>query len=173
WLRASFRRARKPEITFGTLDELPGASLAEEAPRRRRAPGPRRRSRQGRTDTPARRVRRSLLGLRRGEFLVSLGIRLSAARRATMHSAGEQADAAFCCPSRTQMPSEGVEARVPVTGQGGEKLLRDLNGGRLEPVADAAPLARLGDDQPGLGEHAEVFGDRLPGNRQDGRQVRR
>src|SRR5207244_74917 len=69
-----------------------------------------------------------------------------------------------CCPSRTQMPPEGVEARVPVTGQRGEKLLRDLDGGRLEPVADATPLARLGDDEPGLGEQAEVFGDRLPGD---------
>ena len=52
------------------------------------------------------------------------------------------------------MPSEGVEARVPVTGQRGEKLLRNLDGGRLEPVADPTPLARLGDDQPGLGEQA-------------------
>src|SRR6266702_8532274 len=58
-------------------------------------------------------------------------------------------------PSRTQMPSEGVEARVPVAGQRWDELLHDLNRGRLEPVADATPLAGLGDDQPGLSEQTE------------------
>src|SRR5688500_15514710 len=40
-----------------------------------------------------------------------------------------------------------VQSAVPVTGQGGQELLGNLNGGGAESVAHSAPLARLGRHQ--------------------------
>jgi len=82
---------------FGTLDELLGASLAGEAragaARLAHATDLARAGQISLLDACAGHLI-DLLGPHRGEFLASLEIRLSAARRATLHSAG-QADAAF------------------------------------------------------------------------------
>jgi hypothetical protein len=42
------------------------------------------------------------------------------------------------------------------------ELLGDRRGCGVQPVADPAPLARLGDHPSGLGQQGEVFGDGLP-----------
>jgi hypothetical protein len=63
------------------------------------------------------------------------------------------------------------EPAVPVAGQRGEELLRHSHGAGLEPVPHPAPLPRLGRHQAGLGQQGQVFGDRLPGDRQAGGQI--
>jgi hypothetical protein len=42
------------------------------------------------------------------------------------------------------MVLERTELAVPVPGQGGQELLRDLHRSGLKPVSHAAPLSRLG-----------------------------
>jgi hypothetical protein len=67
---------------------------------------------------------------------------------------------------------ERVERAVPVAGQRGQELLGHLHGRGVQPVAHPAPLPRLGRHQASLGQQGQVFGDRLPGDRQPAGQVR-
>jgi hypothetical protein len=55
----------------------------------------------------------------------------------------------------------GSETSQP-RARAGEELLGDRRGCGVQPVADPAPLARLGDHPSGLGQQGEVFGDGLP-----------
>src|SRR5215471_5204544 len=59
-----------------------------------------------------------------------------------------------------------LERAVPVAGQRGQELLCYLHGSRSQPVPHPAPLPPFGRDQAGLGQQAQVLGDRLPGDRQ-------
>jgi hypothetical protein len=65
-----------------------------------------------------------------------------------------------------------LERAVPIAGQRGQELLRHLHRGRVQPVAHAAPLARFGRQEAGLGQQGQVLGDRLPRDRQTAGQVR-
>jgi len=66
-----------------------------------------------------------------------------------------------------------VERAIPVAGQRGQELLRHLHWRGAQPVPDPAPLPRFGRHQADLGQQGQVFGDRLPRDRQTISQVRR
>jgi hypothetical protein len=65
-----------------------------------------------------------------------------------------------------------VERAVPVAGQRGQELLCHLHRRRAQPVPHPAPLPRFGRHQADLGQQGQVFGDRLPRDRQTLGQVR-
>lgn len=58
---------------------------------------------------------------------------------------------------------QSVEPVVPGVGEGGEKLLGELNGCGPQPVTHAPALARLGRDEARFGQEREVA---LPKGRQ-------
>src|SRR3712207_7005409 len=70
-------------------------------------------------------------------------------------------------PRSTLFPYTTLFRSVPVAGQGAQELLGHLHRGRVEAVADAAALARLGDHQAGLGQQGQMLGDRLPGRSEE------
>src|SRR5262249_6318217 len=79
----------------------------------------------------------------------------------------------FMCPrvltdraTPVEVVFERAERAVPVAGQRSQKLLCHLHRRRPQPVPHPAPLPRLGRYQAGLGQQAQMLGDRLPRDRQ-------
>jgi hypothetical protein len=73
--------------------------------------------------------------------------------------------------ARREVVFQRIEPVVPVVGERGKELLRELDWCRPQAVADSAAFARLGGHQASVGHEGQVLGDRLAGDRQARRQL--